>query len=123
MANTFTRYTSKNLGTTPVVLVTAASATQTTVIGFTASNTTASPITVDVYITASATNYYLVKGKQLSFLKNISWYKSAYRKIKLKSNNNFTLSERPFLNSTSKIWANTTDRIILLELMENCLVK
>ena len=62
MANTFTRYVSKNVGTTPVVLVTAASATQTTVIGLTASNTTASPITVDVYITASATNYYLVKG-------------------------------------------------------------
>lgn len=62
MANTFTRYVSKNVGTTPVVLVTAASATQTTVIGLTASNTTTSPITVDVYVTASATNYYLVKG-------------------------------------------------------------
>ena len=62
MANTFTRYVSKNVGTSPAVLVTAASSTQTTVIGLTASNTTTSPVTVDVYVTASAVNYYLVKG-------------------------------------------------------------
>ena len=60
--NTFTRYTAKNVGTTPVVLVTAASATQTTVIGLTAANTTTAPITVDAYVTASAVNYYVVKG-------------------------------------------------------------
>ena len=62
MANTFTRYVSKNVGTTPVVLVTAASATQTTLIGLTLANTSASPITVSVYVTASATNYYLVNN-------------------------------------------------------------
>jgi hypothetical protein len=62
MANNFTRYTAKSIGTSPVVLVTAASATQTTLIGLTASNTTTSPVTIDVYITASATNYYLVKS-------------------------------------------------------------
>lgn len=62
MANLFTRYTAKSVGTTPVVLVTAASATQTTIIGCTAANTTTSPITVDLYITASAVNYYIVKG-------------------------------------------------------------
>lgn len=60
--NTFTRYAAKNVGTTPVVLVTAGAATQTTVIGLTASNTSASPITVDAYFTASAVNYYVVKG-------------------------------------------------------------
>ena len=62
MSNTFTRYVSKSVGTTPVVLVTAASATQTTAIGLTLSNTTSSPITASVYITASATNYYLVNN-------------------------------------------------------------
>ena len=62
MANTFTRYVSKSVGTTPVVLVTAASATQTTAIGLTLSNTTTSPITASVYITASAVNYYLVNN-------------------------------------------------------------
>jgi hypothetical protein len=60
--NTFTRYTAKNVGTTPVVLVTAASATQTTVIGMTIANTTASPITVSAYITATSVNYYLVNN-------------------------------------------------------------
>jgi len=59
--NTFTRYVSSGIGTTPVVLVTAGSATQTTVIGLTLANTTTSPITVSAYITASAVNYYVVK--------------------------------------------------------------
>jgi hypothetical protein len=62
MANTFTRYNSKSVGTTPVVLVTAASATQTTAIGLTLANTTTSPITVSVYVTASAVNYYIVNN-------------------------------------------------------------
>ena len=62
MANTFTRYTAKSVGTTPVVLVTAGASTQTTVIGLTAANTSASPVTVDVYFTAGGVNYYIVKG-------------------------------------------------------------
>jgi hypothetical protein len=62
MANTFTRYVAKSVGTTPVVLVTAASSTQTTAIGLTLANTTNSPITVSAYITASATNYYLINN-------------------------------------------------------------
>ena len=90
MANTFTRYTSKNLGTTPVVLVTAASATQTTVIGFTASNTTASPITVDVYITASATNYYLVKGATVPVGGSLALFGSD-GKLVLNTNDAFTV--------------------------------
>jgi hypothetical protein len=62
MANTFTSYVARNVGTSPVTLVTVASATQTTVIGMTVANTTSSAITVDVYITRSASNYYVVKG-------------------------------------------------------------
>jgi hypothetical protein len=60
--NTFTRYVAKNVGTSASTLVTAASATQTTVIGLTVANTTVSPITISVYVTASATNYYIVNN-------------------------------------------------------------
>ena len=54
MANTFTRYTAKNVGTTPITLVTANAATQTTVIGMTIANTITSPITASAYITDAA---------------------------------------------------------------------
>lgn len=36
--------------------------TATTVIGMTVANVSAAAITVDVYVTISSTNYYLVKG-------------------------------------------------------------
>lgn len=62
MANTFTSYVNKDVGTSAATVVTVASATQTTVIGMTASNTTSSSVTVDVYITRSAVNYYIIKG-------------------------------------------------------------
>lgn len=60
MANTFKNYVNQSVGTSPVTVVTASTAT--TVIGMTVANTSASPITVDVYVTISATNYYLVKA-------------------------------------------------------------
>lgn len=62
MANTFTSYVNKNVGTSAATVVTVAAATQTTIIGMSAANTTSSPITVDAYITRSATDYYLIKG-------------------------------------------------------------
>ena len=62
MANTFKNYFSKNVGTTAASVYTGPSATATTVIGLTIANTTSSNITVDVYITSSAVDYYLVKG-------------------------------------------------------------
>ena len=62
MANNFTSYASKSVGTTPAVLVTVASSTQTTIIGLSCANTTTSPVTADVYFTRSAVNYYLIKG-------------------------------------------------------------
>lgn len=60
MANTFKNYVAQNVGTSPSTIVTASAAT--TVIGMTVANTSASAITVDVYVTISATDYYLVKG-------------------------------------------------------------
>ena len=62
MANTFTSYVNKDVGTSAATVVTVGGSTQTTVIGMSCANTTASPVTVDAYITRSAVNYYLVKG-------------------------------------------------------------
>jgi hypothetical protein len=60
MANTFTRYVAKGVGTSASTLLTAGASTQTTVIGLTVANTTSSPISVSVLITASAVDYYIV---------------------------------------------------------------
>ena|SRR6056300_58508 len=62
MANTFVNYVSKDVGTSAATITTGASATQTTIIGLSCANTAASPVTVDVYITKSAVDYYLIKG-------------------------------------------------------------
>lgn len=62
MANTFTSYVAKSVGTSASTLVTVGASTQTTVIGMTIANTSASAITCDVYFTRSGTDYYIVKG-------------------------------------------------------------
>jgi len=62
MANVFTSYAAKSVGTSASTLVTVASATQTTVIGLTVANTSGSQITCDVYFTRSGVDYYIVKG-------------------------------------------------------------
>lgn len=62
MANTFTSYVNKSVGTSAATVVTVAASTQTTVIGMSCANTTTSPVTVDVYFTRSAVDYYLVDG-------------------------------------------------------------
>lgn len=61
MANTFKNSVAKNVGISPVTVYTCPAATQTTMIGISVANTSASPITTDVYITSSGTDYYLVK--------------------------------------------------------------
>jgi hypothetical protein len=62
MANTFTSYVNKDVGTGGATVVTVGSSTQTTVIGLSCANTTTSPVTVDVFFTRSAVDYYLVKN-------------------------------------------------------------
>ena len=59
---TNTSYVAKNVGTSPSTLTTVASATTAAVASLLVSNTSASPITCDVYITRSAVNYYIVKA-------------------------------------------------------------
>lgn len=61
MANNFTRYLNKSVGTSAATVVTVGSSTQTTIIGLSLANTTTSPITVSAFITASAVDYYLIK--------------------------------------------------------------
>lgn len=62
MANTFTRYLNKDVGTSAATVVTVGAATQTTVIGLSLANTSTAPITVSAYVTVSAVDYYLVKN-------------------------------------------------------------
>lgn len=60
--NTFTSYVNKDVGTSAATVVTVGAATQTTVIGLSFANTSASPITASAYITRSGTDYYLING-------------------------------------------------------------
>lgn len=61
MANTFTRYLNKDVGTSAATVVTVGASTQTTIIGLSFANTTTSPISVSAYMTVSAVDYYLIK--------------------------------------------------------------
>lgn len=60
MANTFTNSFAKDIGTTPVTVYTPPSTKKSIIIEVDIANTSASTgITVDVYITRSAVNYYI----------------------------------------------------------------
>jgi hypothetical protein len=61
MPNTFKSFLNKNVGTSAATVYTCPSATQTTVIGLSVANTSASPITTDAYITRSSVDYYLIE--------------------------------------------------------------
>lgn len=61
MANNFTSYMNKSVGTSPATVVTVGASTQTTIIGLSFANTTTSPITASAYITRSAVDYYLIE--------------------------------------------------------------
>lgn len=65
MANTFKSFPSKNIGTSAATVYTTPAATVSTIIGFTVSNTTASTISVDIFITRSSVDYYILKGCQI----------------------------------------------------------
>jgi hypothetical protein len=62
MANTFTSYMNKDVGTSAATVVTVGASTQTTIIGLSFANTTTSPITASAYITRSAVDYYLIEN-------------------------------------------------------------
>lgn len=58
---TFTSYLNKNVGVAAATVVTAGAGAQTNLIGMTVANTTNTAVTVSVYITRSAVDYYIVK--------------------------------------------------------------
>jgi len=62
MANSFKNAVVSGVGTSAATIYTTPSATTTTVIGLTIANVTSSPITADIYLTISASNYYLIKN-------------------------------------------------------------
>ena len=62
MASTFTSAVAKDVGTSPSSILTVASATTDTLIGLSVANTSGSAITINVYITRSGTDYYIIKG-------------------------------------------------------------
>ena len=67
MANTFKRYVSQSVGTSPVTVgsYTVGASTQTTLIGLTVANRTGSAIYVDVQHNDGGTDTYIVKAAPL----------------------------------------------------------
>jgi hypothetical protein len=62
MASTFKSSVAKSVGTSANSVYTVPANTTTTVIGWNLCNTTGNPVTVDLYFTRSATDYYILKG-------------------------------------------------------------
>ena len=62
MANSFTSSMAKDVGITATSIYTATALSQTTLIGMTVANVAVSPIQIDVFITRSAVDYYIVKS-------------------------------------------------------------
>ena len=62
MASTFKSSVAKSVGTSANSVYTVPSLTTTTIIGWNLCNTTANPVTVDLYFTRSAVDYYILKG-------------------------------------------------------------
>jgi hypothetical protein len=60
MANAFKNYPAKNITTAPSTLLTAT--TETVILGLWVANTTGAQILIDVWVTISAVDYYLVKS-------------------------------------------------------------
>ena len=64
MANTFKNYLQRVGANTTILTV--AAATQTTVIGVSIANLTTSPVTCNVFVTSSSTDYYMVKDATIA---------------------------------------------------------
>jgi hypothetical protein len=66
MANTFKNQFASAIGVTPVAVYTNPALTQATVIGMSIANLLAVPISVSVYVTSAATNYYMIKNATIA---------------------------------------------------------
>lgn len=61
MANSFKNYFVKSANTTPSTILTVGAGVQATVIGMTIANMTSTPVSANIYITSSGTDYYMLK--------------------------------------------------------------
>jgi len=66
MANTFKNYFLKNATTSAANVYVAPVATQSTIIGMTIGNTTASPITANVTVVSGGTSYFMLQNATIS---------------------------------------------------------
>jgi hypothetical protein len=66
MANTFKNYFLKNATTSAANVYVAPAATQSTIIGMTIGNTTASPITANVTVVSGGTSYFMLQNATIS---------------------------------------------------------
>ncbi len=62
MANAFKNSAVANIGTTATIVYSAPASTTSTVIGLTIANTTLAPISVDIFLTISSSNFYMIKN-------------------------------------------------------------
>jgi len=65
MANTFKNYFGKNVAANTTVY-TAGAGVQATIIGMSIANITSAPISCNVFVTASGTDYYMVKDASIA---------------------------------------------------------
>jgi hypothetical protein len=66
MANTFKNYFLKNATTSAANVYVAPAATQSTIIGMTIGNTTASPISANVTVVSGGTSYFMLQNAIIS---------------------------------------------------------
>jgi hypothetical protein len=66
MANTFKNYFLKNATTSAANVYVAPAATQSTIIGMTIGNTTASPISANVTVVSAGTTYFMLQNAIIS---------------------------------------------------------
>ena len=66
MANTFKNFFLKNATTSAANVYVAPAATQSTIIGMTIGNTTASPITANVTVVSGGTSYFMLQNATIS---------------------------------------------------------
>ena len=61
MANSFKNYFVKSANSTGATVLTVGAGVQTTVIGMTIANMVSTPVTANIFVTSSGTDYYMLK--------------------------------------------------------------
>ena len=91
MASTFKSYAQNTVGTTPVTVYTVPALTQSTVIGLTIANVSASPITVTGTITKGGTTTHVVKNAPVPVGTSLVLF-GGDQKLVLEASNSFAVT-------------------------------